>query len=67
MGWEVRSKGRSRWNDSRLRGWISQTGAGRGISEAIRKPDLILAQAFILSFAKAATAWRRQLPGPLST
>jgi hypothetical protein len=28
MGWEVRSRGRSRWHDSSLRGWISQTGVG---------------------------------------
>jgi hypothetical protein len=28
IGWEVRSRGRSRWHDSSLRGWISQTGAG---------------------------------------
>src|SRR5437899_2271587 len=28
MGWEVRSKGRSRWHDSRLKGSISQTGVG---------------------------------------
>jgi hypothetical protein len=28
MGWKVRSRGRSRWHDSSLRGWISQTGVG---------------------------------------
>ena len=28
VGWEICSKGRSRWHDSRLRGWISKTGAG---------------------------------------
>lgn len=28
MGWEVRSKGRSRWHNSRLKGWISHTGVG---------------------------------------